>query len=42
LGGFGFEMLPIKGFMEHGIKDIAPDETAKQIEMQSVNNEMIF
>jgi hypothetical protein len=42
LGSFGFEMLPIKGSLEHGMKDTTPNETAKQIEMQSVNNEKIF
>jgi hypothetical protein len=42
LRGFGIEMRPFKDSMEHGEKDISLNDTSKQIEMQSVNDEMIF
>jgi hypothetical protein len=42
LRGFGVEVRPFKYSLEHGVKDTAPNDTSKQIEVQSMNDEMIF
>jgi UDP-glucose:glycoprotein glucosyltransferase len=42
LRGFGVEVRPLKYSLEHGLKDTAPNDTSKQIEMQAVNDEKMF
>jgi hypothetical protein len=42
LRGFDVEMCPFKYPLGHGVKDAAPNDTSKRIEMRTVNDEMIF